>query len=179
MPAKMLYLLRHAHTEKGDAITPDHERALSAGGLEECEAIGNWLKNAHPAIDFVLSSDARRTQETYRQIRRFHPLPPAQWTSALYLAPAGKIMNLVNALPETAHAALIIAHNPGLFEFAERALLEEERSERLLEGFSTCGLFALETPVTQWDLIRFGIGRFRHYITPAAARLIPPAPASR
>lgn len=166
MPAKTLYLLRHAHTEKGDAITPDHERNLSPGGLEECEAIGNWIKKLNPQIDYVLSSDARRTQQTYREIGKRFPLPKAEFTPQLYLAPAGKIMNLINKLPETANSALVIGHNPGFFEFAARALPEEERAEAAADGFSTCGLFIMEAPVTEWDLLSFGMGRFTYYVTP-------------
>lgn len=169
MPAKMLYLLRHAHTEKGDAITPDHERNLSPGGLEECEAIGNWMKKHNPHIDFVLSSDAMRTRQTYREIRKYVSLPEAEFTPQLYLAPAGKIISQVNKLPDTADSALIIGHNPGFFDFAERALLEEELADASTDGFATCGLFILEAPVTEWDLFSFGIGRFKGYVTPKTA----------
>ena len=60
-----LLLLRHATAERARPGEADHERALTKGGRKEAKAIGKIIAERGEAIDLVLSSDSRRTRETW------------------------------------------------------------------------------------------------------------------
>lgn len=166
MTTKTLYLLRHAHTTKGNAITPDHERELSGGGLEECERIANWLKNNLISIDYVASSDAMRTRQTYGAISALYPLPTPVYSSSLYLATDNIMLKTLQKAPAAASAVLLIGHNPGLHEIALRLLKDEARAEGPLDdGFVTGGLVILSV-AGSWDALAYGSCSLINYIRP-------------
>lgn len=166
MSTKTLYLLRHAHTTKGDAITPDHERELSPGGLEECESIANWLKNNLISLDYVASSDAMRTRQTYGAINALHSLPTPAYDSKLYLAPGNVILKALHNAPRPASSILLIGHNPGLHELALRLLTDETRKQGPLDdGLVTGGMVILSVP-DSWEALAYGTCRLINYIRP-------------
>lgn len=108
-----LTLLRHAHAEPPVAGQGDHERSLSARGIDEARAAGQWLAaRDHPA-QRVLVSSARRAQETWRQ---------AGWNGAaetfidarIYEATPGQLLDILDAQGNA--DVLMVGHNPGFEE---------------------------------------------------------------
>ena len=61
---RQLILLRHAHAESATAGQDDIARPLSATGLAEARAAGDWLREHGLRPDRVLCSTAARTRET-------------------------------------------------------------------------------------------------------------------
>lgn len=166
MTTKTLYLLRHAHTTKGNAITPDHERELSGGGLEECEKIANWLKNNLISIDYVASSDAMRTRQTYGAISALHLLPNPVYASSLYLATDNTMLKTLQKAPAAAASVLLIGHNPGLHELGLRLMDDATRDHGPLDdGLVTGGLIILSVP-ENWSALSYGSCRLINYIRP-------------
>lgn len=166
MTTKTLYLLRHAHTTKGDAITPDHERELSSGGIEECESVAKWLKNNLVSLDYVTASDAMRTRQTYGAINALYPLPTPVYAGNLYLAPGNLMLKTLQNAPKPASCVLLIGHNPGLHELALRLLHDEAREQGPLDdGLVTGGLVILSVP-ENWNQLAYGSCRLVNYIRP-------------
>lgn len=106
-----LILMRHA-TASWDSPAGDHERPLDEKGKAEAARLGNWLRLADHLPDIALVSDAMRTQQTFIGLGL---ACPAQYSRDLYLAsPADIAKKMVGHQG----SILIIAHNPGIAEFA-------------------------------------------------------------
>jgi phosphohistidine phosphatase len=86
----------------------------------------------------------------------------------MYGASEQELLSLVRALPETAHAPLLVGHNPGL----ERLLLgltrddEDELRHRVAGKFPTGTLAVLELPPNHWADIAAGSGKIIELILP-------------
>ena len=107
-----LTLFRHAHAESPVSGQGDHERSLSARGVEEARAAGQWLA-AQAAPQSVLVSSSRRTQETWEQAR-WNGAPAAQTESRIYEATPGQLLDILDAQGDA--DVLLVGHNPGFEE---------------------------------------------------------------
>lgn len=116
-----LILMRHAKSAWDDPGLDDHARTLNGRGRRSAEALGHWLAAQGHIPDAVLSSDSTRTRETWAHMAPAFDAPPTpQWVSDLYLARAQTLLNtLQRAKGQT---VLVIAHNPGIAQFAEMIL---------------------------------------------------------
>ncbi len=104
-----LILLRHAHAESARSGDDDAARALSARGIVEARAAGQWLQQ-HAALPArTLCSPALRAQQTLE-----HALGriPATMEPRIFEATAGELVALID---ENADAGrlLLVGHNPG------------------------------------------------------------------
>lgn len=112
---KQLILMRHAKTEPWHEGIDDAGRALLERGKLDAREVGEALLAAGVSPDHVLVSSARRTRETWAEIRGCFPSAHVRVLDELYLAEADEIM-------ETALAAdgdvtvLVIGHNPGMHD---------------------------------------------------------------
>jgi phosphohistidine phosphatase len=115
-----LTLIRHANADWKNVSVSDFDRPLNKRGLNEAEAIGKLLLEHELVPDLLLSSPARRTQQTTDIIVRRLGLAARHIKAAetLYLAPVDEILTLIRATgPKVQHLA-IVGHNPGLSELA-------------------------------------------------------------
>ncbi|MEZ5484538.1 MAG: histidine phosphatase family protein [Lysobacteraceae bacterium] len=108
-----LILLRHAHAESPVIGEADHERSLSARGIEEARAAGQWLATQGKMPQCVLVSSARRTQETWEHAR-WSGCPEAQTEPRIYEATPGRLLDILEAQGDT--DVLMVGHNPGFEE---------------------------------------------------------------
>ena len=107
-----LILLRHAHAESATAGQDDRERGLSATGLAEAHAAGEWLR-AHGFLpDRILYSSAVRTRQT---LDALGDLGGAQLReeASIYEASPGTLAALADANRD-AERLMLVGHNPGL-----------------------------------------------------------------
>jgi len=119
---KRLTLIRHANADWKNASVPDFDRPLNKRGLGEGEALGKLLLEQELVPDLVLTSPARRTQQTTEILVRKLALPARHVKAAesLYLAPLEDILALIRATgPKVQHLA-VVGHNPGLSELAKQ-----------------------------------------------------------
>lgn len=162
---KILYILRHAKAEFADDHASDHARPLSERGRNDAALMGERLRAfAHPP-QHVVCSTAERTRQTHAALGLDIPV---SFSESLYLASAGDLLAQVNALPESADAALIIGHNPGMHELVALLTYEakhEEDTERLREQFPTCALAVLSFDMP-WHEIMPDSGTLEALLTP-------------
>lgn len=166
---KRLYLLRHTKSSWKEDDLSDHERPLAPRGRRAAPPIGVYLRDHSILPDLVLASSARRTRETWELVSLMLPRPPrVLYEDKLYLATADEMLARLRRLDEETASVLIVGHNPGLQELAER-LFGEGDSDALakLRGkFPTGGLALYQFDIERWDELLPGIGKLTDFVVP-------------
>lgn len=167
-----LYLLRHAEASPARASTDDHERPLTGRGRAEARSCGEWLRGRNLRPGRVYCSTSLRTRQTLEEIGEGYgvdfPEIPREFLPEIYHASPEALLALIHDLPEEAHSAVIIGHNPGLYQLAANLAGEGEDAclDALAQGFPTGGAAALRLNIPQWQDIRPGGGCLIAFHTP-------------
>ncbi len=121
-----LLLWRHAEAADGE---PDHERALTAHGIEQAHRIATWLGEHGPKYPRVLASPTRRTRQTASALGADFAVLPA-------LGPAASATDLLAATgwPNAGGAVLIVGHQPSLGRLAALLLSGKEAPWTVKKG---------------------------------------------
>lgn len=149
---KRLYLLRHALAMPSSAAG-DKGRKLAPQGLADAEALGKAMqrKGYKPAL--VLCSPALRTSETWAQASLALGAIETRKPDSLYNAGRDVFLEELEGLDDSVESVLIVAHNPGIHDFAARLASEESPASfltRLMEGFRPATLAVLDCPIESW-----------------------------
>jgi phosphohistidine phosphatase len=86
------------------------------------------------------------------------------WDRRIYNASAETLLAVIRELDDTAGAALIVGHNPGLHELVLR--LAEDDCAQVGASFPTATLAELGLAVDRWVDAGFGSGRLQNVIRP-------------
>ncbi|MBA3488574.1 MAG: histidine phosphatase family protein [Longispora sp.] len=109
-----LLLLRHAKAERPVGV-PDEQRPLSARGLADAAAAGEWLAEHGYVPQLVLCSPSRRTKETWRQVAQALPTEPlVEYVHDIYAGGPWELLELIRKTPKGTPTVLVIGHNPTL-----------------------------------------------------------------
>ena len=139
---RQLILLRHAHAESATAGQDDIARPLSATGLAEARAAGDWLREHGLRPDRVLCSTAARTRETLAALGDIGAGEIYE-DASIYEASPGTLAALADANRD-AERLLLVGHNPGLEQLA--ALMHSGQTGDY-RGMSPGGIAVLRLPV--------------------------------
>lgn len=156
---KTLYLLRHAKSSWDNPQLRDFDRPLNASGFRDAAMMAarlrTLLQEKGEVLGTILSSPALRTCTTAEIVAATLNLEPdqLQMEPQIYLASSGRLLQLVRRFDDSVSAALVVAHNPALTDFAN------EMSNSSIDNIPTCGLVALQLPVTHWMEAEFGEAR--------------------
>jgi phosphohistidine phosphatase len=104
-----LILWRHAEAHEQDAAESDLDRALTAKGERQAARVAAWLNRQLPATTRVLSSPAKRAQQTAAALDR-------KVKTVAELAPEGGVEALLHAVrwPDAREPVLVVGHQPTL-----------------------------------------------------------------
>jgi phosphohistidine phosphatase len=168
---KQIFLLRHAKSSWDDLSIPDHDRPLSKRGRKAAATMRQLFKSEKLSPDLIYVSSAQRTLQTLELLQPWDRPPKVEVKKALYMASAPQIMELLREIPDTAHAVLLIGHNPGLQELAILLLDGDDQAtkdalgRRLADAYPTGALaqFALDC---SWSRIGRGAGRLTRFVVP-------------
>lgn len=176
-----LWLLRHAKSSWDDPGLDDFARPLSPRGKKACRRLARHMaeRGIHP--DLVLCSPATRTRQTWERLeKRLQPAaatagaeesdrPRVRFEPSLYLAEPPALFAIVRAAPKRCRDLLLIGHNPGLEEFAQRlaGTAAGDSRERLDQKFPTGGLAELTFPLAAWPDIAPDSGFLASFVVPA------------
>ena len=110
-----LLIMRHAKSAWDTSAKTDFDRPLAKRGYEAAPKMGRWLKAQGLMPDYVLSSPAKRAQETIEQVCAVLDIAPAtiQWRREIYEATASTLLQLLVQTPASAQRVLLVGHNPG------------------------------------------------------------------
>jgi phosphohistidine phosphatase len=161
-----LYVLRHAKSSWEDETLTDHERTLSPRGIRDAKRIAKHLGTLQSPPDVVLCSTAVRTRQTLDLVSSSLGDAAVHVEEGLYGAPADALLERVRGIPESAHSALVIGHNPGLEDLvlllAPTGPLRTEVSAK----FPTSALATLALANQTWNEIHEGSAELVGYATP-------------
>jgi phosphohistidine phosphatase len=159
---KTLLIFRHAKAQP-DAPHGDKARALTGRGKRNAASMGERLPLIAPAIDLVVSSDARRARQTAEvATTAARYMGEIVLQGEIYGAYVDTLIHIVRALPDSADCVLLVGHNPG-FEDLSAALAEAGTPPPHLP---TSGLAHLEFAASRWRDVREGKGRLVNVHTP-------------
>ena len=148
--ALTLLVLRHAKSSWKDPDLTDHDRPLNKRGRRDAPRMGRLLKELQLVPDRMLCSTANRACTTARTVLEAAGATcELELWPELYLASAGRVLELVSRIDATERRVMVVAHNPGL--------------EELVSGltgvpvtFPTAALAQIDTGVERWDEVRLG-----------------------
>jgi phosphohistidine phosphatase len=160
-----LTLIRHANAEWKDASIEDFERPLNKRGQTEADSIGKVLLENDLVPELLLTSTAKRTQQTSEIIGKILSLPIRRVKTAeqLYLARAEVILTLAQSTGPKVHHLAIVGHNPGISELA-RSLAP---AEIVIGELSTASACTLTFTCESWSDIAAPAARAVLYTPPA------------
>ncbi len=161
---KRLILTRHAKSSWDDPMTPDQDRPLNERGKAAAADLGQWLASRGYVPDKVLCSDAVRTRATFSGIAPALPgTPVLELKPALYHAgPDVMLAVLQNA---KADCVMIIGHNPGIAEFAERLVAHAPVSPDFAR-YPTGATLVADFLIDSWADLAWGTGVVDDFIVP-------------
>ena len=184
-PDRFLWILRHA---KAASDAPwggdDRQRPLTARGRRDASALGRRLAGEPfdldvdgglegvPRPEVALCSAAVRTRQTADLVAEgMGGLLPVDAYHSLYGADPGLLFQYVREIDEGVRSALVVGHNPTVFE-ASWQLLDDpgptegesilggqgpsDRATLEALGFPTCALAVLGLQVGGWEDVAHG-----------------------
>jgi phosphohistidine phosphatase len=138
---KRLTLMRHADARWKDSSVSDLERPLNRRGITDAETMARRLAGRGLVPQLVLTSPARRTQQTAEILAREFAsgAPRVVPEEALYLATAAELLQLVQATGPRITHLLVVAHNPGISELVDLLLPQEPPAELAAAALCSIG----------------------------------------
>lgn len=155
-----LILVRHAKSSWDSPDLADHDRPLNARGVASAIALGNWLRDKGYEPGQALCSSALRTRET---LARMAMDVPTTVTEKLYHAGAYQMLRVLHAA--TANSVILVGHNPGIGELAERLARTLPRHPRFLD-YPTGATTVFRFDVDRWEKVDFAAGEIVDFIVP-------------
>jgi phosphohistidine phosphatase len=159
---KTLYLMRHAKSSWKDPDLADHERPLNKRGKKDAPEMGRRLKKQGVQLDIIVSSDAKRAMDTAAAVATILGLPSKliRPTTVLYHGSPDRILDVVYALKNKWKQAMVVGHNPGFTELANRFY------PHAITNVPTAGIVALGFDVSSWRHIERGNLDFSYFDYP-------------
>lgn len=149
---KKLMLVRHAKSDWGDALLPDHNRPLNQRGLNAAPLMGQRLLAKQFIPDRIVSSTAYRAEATAKLIAaELQCLDRIVSNTNIYEAGVDTLLQIVHELDDAYQQVMLVGHNPGL-----TMLVNELQDQRFIANMPTCAVAALSFEVKCWAEVREG-----------------------
>jgi phosphohistidine phosphatase len=164
-----LILLRHAKSAWPEGVE-DFARPLAPRGRQAAELIGKFMAERGILPIKTLVSPAKRTTETAQIVASHVALDGFRFEPSIYEARYETLLGLIHACAPLESPLMLIGHNPGIAELANRLadpdISEPDALERLRMKVPTAALIVLETDGAHFASFTPGSARLMRYITP-------------
>ncbi len=157
-----LILMRHAKSDWSHAGLGDHARPLNKRGRASAKALGYWMRSKEYWPDEVLCSTAERTGETLLRLD-FNPPLNTRFVSGLYHAEAEEMLGILHGAKSA--CVLMIGHNPGICEMANR-LVEAPPSHDRFFDYPTAATLVCDFDKTDWRDVTWFSGEEVDFVIP-------------
>ena len=143
---KTLYLMRHAKSSWSFDTLNDQQRPLNDRGRDDAPLMGRALADREVALDLIVSSPAVRALSTAALVAKEldHSPEQLQVIEGIYEATVPDLLAIVQQLPDSAAAVLLVGHNNTLTEFANLLSPSE------IPPMPTASIACLKFKTDQW-----------------------------
>jgi len=147
---KILTIVRHAKSDWKDASLTDKQRPLNRRGERDAPDMGKRIVDHGIRPSLIISSPAVRAWTTARIIANEigYPAEFLQRENSLYLASLDELLDAVVAQDNGFNSLMLVAHNPGLTDFANFLV------PGLTHNLPTSGVVSVEIDGDDWSLYR-------------------------
>lgn len=146
---RRIILIRHAKSSWANPLQSDYDRPLNERGLHDAPMMGARLKARAIIPDLIISSPAKRAAKTATLIAAAigYPEEKIHWQEKFYHCNANIFEEAVAAMDDTVKTVFIVAHNPGISEFAIDA--SASGADRISD-MPTCAMAGIELKAKHW-----------------------------
>jgi len=138
----------------------DFDRPLNERGKKNAPEMAVRLHDRGIRIDLLVSSPAKRAQQTAKAFQKILAIDSLEFRDELYLAAPHIFTTVIQSLPAAVQTVAIFAHNPGITEFANQL------SSARIDNMPTAAIFAVELNVDDWSAFSMGDNRFMFFDYP-------------
>jgi phosphohistidine phosphatase len=142
---KTIYLVRHA--KAGSSHSGDFDRTLNEVGLKAAHFMAELLEEKSVVPDLIIASPASRaltTAEIFCDILGY-PKEQIEKRIEIYEGGAGRLLKIVQQLPDNCTTAMLFGHNPTMTAFSN--LL----SGGGINSLATCGIARIDLDIKSWS----------------------------
>ncbi len=146
---KTLYIVRHAKASWDYPNLPDIDRPIIDKGVYNTKVIVAELNKKNISVELMVSSHAKRAQETARIIATGinYPVEKIEVSKLIYQCYSEDIFNIIFAVKDTIDTLLIVGHNPTLTQFANYFLSDK------IDLLPTSGVISISFETGNWNEI--------------------------
>lgn len=155
-------LLRHAKSDWNSPTRDDFDRPLNARGKRDAPLMGEQLRKRGLRPQLILSSPALRAITTARLVAAElgYEAKSIVTDTNLYLASPATILDVLRAKGAACTDVMLVGHNPGLSELANRI------GDVSIDNIPTCGAFTVELHADSWDALGKAAGQLAWFDYP-------------
>lgn len=145
---KILTLVRHAKSDWKNSTLTDRQRPLNKRGERDAPVMGRRIVDHGIRPSLIIVSPAVRAWTTATLIAREinYPFEFLQREDALYLASLDDLLAAVMAQDDGFNSLMVVAHNPGLTQFADYL------SPGITANLPTAGVVSVQIEQDDWNL---------------------------
>ena len=162
---KTLLFLRHGKSDWSADFEHDHERPLKKRGVKAAKRMGQFLAQAGPVPDRVVTSTAVRAKTTAELAKEAGGWgAPLRETRALYEAGPEDLLREVRAEADDAETLMLVGHEPTWSSTVSRCIGGGD------VRFPTAALARVDFDVERWADVAFGRGQLIWLLPPKALK---------
>lgn len=143
---KRLIMIRHAKSDWSNLQQKDFDRELNSRGLRDAPMMGNRLAKRELGINLIISSTAKRTEQTSKLIANELSFPQEKivWNDRLYHAQPATIEDVLLEIDDTYNCVVVICHNNGITDFVNQL------AGNIIDNLPTCGIVGFDIETETW-----------------------------
>lgn len=163
---KRIVLIRHAKSSWADSSLADIDRPLNGRGKRDAPFMGKRLQQHGVKPDVVLCSPAKRARKTAKIIAKAVGFPKSslRYDQQIYYAGPRVLLHLLKDLDDVADVVFLVGHNYAITDFCCQL------SGESIDNIPTCGIAAIDFPLTEWQGLTTGGGKLAFFDYPKKHR---------
>lgn len=131
--------------------------------------MGAYLAESGFVPDLILCSSALRTRQTAAlALAKVDDAPSPEYLQSLYLAEAGRLLEVIRGTPANARTLMLIGHNPGFHELALELIGAStgDALRGLQHKLPTAALAVIEFETSSWRQVGPKSGTLTSFVVP-------------
>lgn len=155
--SRELLVLRHGKSDWTTDAPTDFERPLARRGRKAVKRMGRWLREQGLVPDHIVSSPAKRAEQTTLRACKFAQIaaPQVTWERRIYEADVPELLEVLAGCPQDKKRVMIVGHNPGFEDLVDYLGGEQVALPPDGKLMPTAALARLEMP-DQWNALSAG-----------------------